>query len=79
VLSGAVIPFWFLPGWLQAVGGVLPFQMQGYTPVALYLGKLSAQDAARFIAVGCAWAVGLWLLVAVCWQRAMARLVIQGG
>jgi ABC-2 type transport system permease protein len=79
VLSGAIIPFWFLPVWLQAVGGVLPFQMQGYTPVALYLGKLSAGDAARLIAVGCAWAVGLWVLVAVCWQRAMARLVIQGG
>lgn len=79
VLSGAIIPFWFLPGWLQAVAGVLPFQMQGYTPVALYLGKLPAPAAARLIVVGCVWAVGLWALVAVCWQRAMARLVIQGG
>jgi len=79
ILSGAIIPFWFLPGWLQAVGSVLPFQMLGYTPVALYLGKLPAGEAARLIAVGCIWAAGLWALVAVCWQRAMTRLVIQGG
>ncbi len=79
ILSGAVVPFWFLPGWLQAIGSALPFHMLGYTPVALYLGKLSAGESARLIGIGCAWAAALWALAWLCWQRAITRLVIQGG
>ena len=32
VVSGAVIPFWFLPDWVKRVGELLPFHMMGFTP-----------------------------------------------
>ncbi|MBI3971247.1 MAG: ABC-2 family transporter protein [Chloroflexi bacterium] len=54
VLSGAAIPYWFLPDWLRAVGSALPFHVMGYTPVALYLGKMPAAEATALIAIGCA-------------------------
>jgi ABC-type uncharacterized transport system permease subunit len=79
VLSGAAVPYWFLPDWLRVAGSALPFHMMGYTPVALYMGKLAAGEAAALLGVGCVWAVGLWALVLVVWQRAVARLVVQGG
>lgn len=79
VLSGAAIPYWFLPDWLRIAGSVLPFHMMGYTPVALYLGRMPADEAIAFVGVGCAWAMALWALAWWWWRRALTRLVIQGG
>jgi ABC-2 type transport system permease protein len=79
ILSGAAVPFWFMPGWLRTIGGALPFHMMGYTPVALYLGKVSEAEAMVLLTVGCAWAVALWALAWLWWRRAILRLVIQGG
>jgi ABC-2 type transport system permease protein len=79
VLSGAAVPYWFLPDWLRAIAGALPFHMLGYTAVALYLGKLPPGEATQLVATGCLWAAGLWALAWFWWQRAVARLVIQGG
>lgn len=53
--------------------------MLGYTPVALYLGKLPAGETARLMGIGCTWAAALWLLAWLCWQRAISHLVVQGG
>jgi ABC-2 type transport system permease protein len=79
VLSGAAIPFWFLPDWLRAVGEALPFHTMGYTPVGLYLGKIPPSEAWFLMVAGLAWAVGLWGLVWLCWRRAISRIVVQGG
>ena len=79
VLSGAAVPFWFLPAGVRAVGGALPFHMMGYTPVALYLGKMDPGEAPALLASGCAWAGVLWLAAWIFWRRAVGQLVVQGG
>lgn len=79
VLSGAAVPFWFLPQGLRAFGAALPFHMMGYTPVALYLGKTDPGEAPALVATGCVWAAALWLAAWLSWRRAITRLVVQGG
>ncbi len=78
--AGALVPLWFMPGWLAALAWVLPFQTTTYTPVALYLGRIGGTgEVARALVVQYAWAVALWLLMRLVWSRALRRVVVQGG
>lgn len=77
-LSGAVLPLWFMPGWLQVIAGVLPFQAAGYTPLAIYFGRPPGGLAAA-LGVQLLWIVILAGLCVLVWSRARNRVVVQGG
>lgn len=77
-LSGAVLPLWFMPGWLRAIAEVLPFQAATYTPLAIYFGRPPGGLAAA-LGVQLLWIVLLGGLCAWVWSRAKHRLVVQGG
>ncbi len=77
--SGALVPLWFMPGWLHAIATVLPFQASGYTPLAIYVGRVSGGKAAQLLVEQAAWIVVLWLLLRLIWSRALRRIVVQGG
>lgn len=77
-MSGAVLPLWFMPHWLQVIAGVLPFQAAGYTPLAIYFGRPPGGLAVALV-VQAIWIVVLAALVALLWSRARGRVVIQGG
>lgn len=77
--AGALVPLWLMPDWLRVVAEVLPFQAMAYTPVAIYLGRLSGADMTRALAVQLAWVVAGYLLGRLVWSRALHRVVIQGG
>jgi ABC-type uncharacterized transport system permease subunit len=77
-LSGAVLPLWFMPGWLRTLAEVLPFQAATYTPLAIYFGRPPGGLAAA-LGVQLLWIVLLGFLCAWVWSRAKHRLVVQGG
>lgn len=77
-LSGAVLPLWFMPGWLRTVAEVLPFQAATYTPLAIYFGRPPGGMAAALGVQGL-WVVVLGGLCAWVWSRAKQRVVVQGG
>jgi ABC-type uncharacterized transport system permease subunit len=77
--SGALVPLWFMPGWLHGIASVLPFQSSGYTPLAIYLGRDSGGAALRSLAEQVGWIIVLWLLLRLIWSRALLRVVVQGG
>lgn len=79
VMSGAIAPLWFMPDWLRLLAQALPFQATTYTPVAIYLGKLTGSQLWTALAIQFLWAVGLWLLLRLVWSRALHRVVVQGG
>lgn len=79
VLSGAIAPLWFMPDWLRLVAQALPFQATTYTPVAVYLGKLSGAALWTALAIQLVWVAILWLLLRLVWWRALHRVVVQGG
>jgi ABC-type uncharacterized transport system permease subunit len=77
-MSGAVLPLWFMPSWLQVLAGVLPFQAATYTPLSVYFGRPPGGLAAA-LGVQALWIVVLSGLCAWLWSRARHRVVVQGG
>ncbi len=77
-MSGAILPLWFMPGWLQAVAVALPFQASTYTPLAIYFGRPPGGLAAA-LGVQALWIVVLGGLCGWVWSRARRRVVVQGG
>lgn len=79
VMSGAIAPLWFMPDWLRQLAHVLPFQATTYTPIAIYLGKLTGEDLWLALATQGLWVLVLCVLLRLVWMRALRRVVIQGG
>lgn len=77
-MSGAILPLWFMPGWLQAVAGALPFQAATYTPLAVYFGRPPGGLAAA-LGTQALWILVLAGLCGLLWSRARHRVVVQGG
>ena len=79
LLSGLLIPMSFFPQAIQRVLAWLPFEHIAYTPLQIYLGKLSPADA--LLAVGVSWTWVVLLLVAghLWWNRAVQKITIHGG
>lgn len=77
-MSGAIMPLWFMPGWLQTLAGALPFQASTYTPIAVYFGRPPGGLAAA-LGVQILWVVILAGLCGWVWSRAKLRVIVQGG
>lgn len=79
VLSGKVVPLWYMPDWLRTLSEWLPFSQAYFTPAAILTGALHGQDALSALGRQVLW-VGLSaLLVHLLWAAATRRTVIQGG
>jgi ABC-type uncharacterized transport system permease subunit len=77
--AGALVPIPFFPGPLRVIADLLPFQSTTYTPVAIYVGRLTGTPALQAIAVQLAWTAVLGLVAKAMWSRALHRVVVQGG
>lgn len=78
-LSGALVPLWIMPSWLGGLLSWLPWQAVVYTPVSIYIGRLSGPAMWQAIGVQALWAAALAALVVLLWRRAVHRVVVQGG
>jgi len=79
LLSGGIVPLWFLPGWLAALAGHLPFAWVSFYPAAVYLGQLDPARTLLYFAIGLVWLGALLAGLHHLWSRARHRLVVQGG
>ena len=79
LLSGALIPLWFMPGWFATVLDWLPFRAQMFTPLSIYFGQLDGASAWLAIAGQVAWIAMLAGLTHLVWLRAERRVVVLGG
>lgn len=79
VLSGSMLPLWFLPEWMNGVIRYTPFSSIYFTPVQIYLGQLSYGKIAQRFGVQAAWIALIYLLGNLLWIRGQKKLVIQGG
>lgn len=77
--SGALIPLWFMPGWLQQILGWLPFQAQMYAPLTIWFGTLTSTQTVITLALQVFWIAVLAVLLKIIWSRAVHRVVVQGG
>lgn len=79
LLSGALIPLVFFPDLVQKIIQVLPFSSIIYTPVMIYLGKLSGMDVAYFILLQLFWLLVMVMLSRTVWKAVVKSLTILGG
>jgi len=79
LLSGLLVPVTLFPGPLRDLSSLLPFQHIGFTPMMIYLGKISWPEAARALALEFFWIVLLLWFGAWFWRFMSRRITIHGG
>jgi ABC-2 type transport system permease protein len=77
--SGLLIPISFFPQGLQDFLRYLPFQHISFTPLQIYLGKLSGAAAFGALAEQALWITLLFAGSRLFWKFSIRRLSIQGG
>lgn len=78
-LSGALIPLWFMPGWLHPIISWLPFQAQIYAPLSIWFGTRDGTELLGTLAIQAGWVLVLLLLLQLVWGRAVHKVVVLGG
>jgi ABC-2 type transport system permease protein len=79
ILSGLIIPINFFPRSLATISAWLPFQHISYTPLMIYMGKISGMKLIEVLLIELVWSLALlgfghWL-----WRQATRKMIIQGG
>lgn len=78
-LSGSLIPIALFPIWAQKISMILPFQNIIYTPVMIYMGKLSLYDGITAIILQIFWSLFLCFICRMVYKLAVRRITINGG
>ena len=79
ILSGGVVPLFLFPEGVARVLDYLPFAGMVTVPVYTYLGKYTIQESVYFICLQIVWCLILGILVMLFYQRAIKKVVVQGG
>ena len=79
ILSGSLLPLWFMPGPLKTIISCTPFESIYFTPVRIYLGQLSGMDIFKAMMIQCGWILVLYLAGNIFWKQGVKKLVVQGG
>lgn len=79
ILSGVMIPIWFLPIWLQRMIEWTPFSSVYFTPIQIYFGRLSLIQIGEKCALQFVWIVLIYSVGHLLWQKGQRQLVVQGG
>lgn len=79
LLSGLLIPMTFFPEKIRAVLAWLPFEHVAFTPLQIYLGKLTPAEAGVMLAAQWFWVVALLWLGGHWWALSSRKITIHGG
>lgn len=79
LLSGLLVPLTLFPPSLRALSSWLPCEHIGFTPMMIYLGKLTWPEIGRSLAVSAGWAALLLLFGSWFWGRTSRKITIHGG
>jgi ABC-2 type transport system permease protein len=79
LLSGALIPLAYLPGWLATTAQWSPFAGLTSTPALIFLGRVDLRHGLQLVAVQLAWVVILWFGARLVWRAGLRRLTVNGG
>ncbi|HEY3369087.1 MAG TPA: ABC-2 family transporter protein [Symbiobacteriaceae bacterium] len=79
LFSGAFIPLYYLPGWVQSFARYLPFAGVFFVPAALLTGGLAGAELVRALVLQAFWALFSAGVLAAMWAAGSRKLVMQGG
>lgn len=78
-LTGAVVPFPFLPQSVRTVLEMLPFAAMQNMPLRIYSGNIAGFDALRGIIFQLFWLIALVIVGNYLMRRALKKVIVQGG
>ena len=78
ILGGLMLPLDFLPGWLQPLARVLPFNLTTYAPAKLFVAFTWAQFW-QILALQAIWLTIFGLVLLRQYQWATRQLAVNGG
>jgi ABC-2 type transport system permease protein len=79
LLSGALIPLAYLPGWLATVAQWSPFAGLTSTPALIFIGRVDVRHGLLLLAVQLGWVLVLWFGARLIWRAAIRQLTVNGG
>jgi len=79
LLSGLLVPITLFPSPLREISGWLPFQHIGFTPMMIYLGRMSGGEIARTFLLEWSWILLLLGFGAWFWRALARKITIHGG
>lgn len=79
ILSGTLLPLWFMPPIMKKIIAFTPFESIYFTPVQIYLGEIQGMELISKIAIQMIWIIMLWIVANFFWKKGVKKLVVQGG
>jgi ABC-2 type transport system permease protein len=79
VLSGAMLPLWFMPKSVMRIIKFTPFDSIYFTPIRLYLGDMQSGDILFNFGRQIIWICILYIIGDVMWRCGQKKLIVQGG
>ncbi|MDC7218753.1 MAG: ABC-2 family transporter protein [Spirochaetales bacterium] len=79
VLSGSILPLWFMPESLVKLIRYTPFGSIYFTPVRIYLGQISLGEMGGYFGNQLFWILLLHGISALLWEKGKTNIVLQGG
>jgi ABC-2 type transport system permease protein len=79
ILSGTLMPIWFMPKRLVDFIKMTPFDSIYFTPISIYLGRISTSEIYPSLAKQIVWIFILTVISQIMWKSAVRKLVLQGG
>lgn len=79
LLSGLLVPMSMFPAPVRKLLAFLPFEHIGYTPMLIYLGRVSCAQAAAYLLLQALWVAVLAAFGGWFWLAMSRRITIHGG
>lgn len=79
ILAGVYIPLWYLPERIQEIIKYTPFDSIYYTPISIYLGRLTNDMILNMMLKQALWVGILYVISKTVYSSAIKKLVHQGG
>jgi len=78
-LSGSIVPIWFFPHSVQRVLSFTPFVYTYQTPIGIFIGRTSLEEAITEMAIQVLWCAIFFGLFTLVKSKALKNIMIQGG
>ena len=79
VASGHLFPLDLLPTGLQHLLWLTPFPSMLYTPIGIYMGKITGTEVLRGLAMQLGWVMVGYVLARFAWRRGIKKYAAFGG
>ncbi|MCM3444729.1 ABC-2 family transporter protein [Metabacillus halosaccharovorans] len=79
LISGLLIPLWFIPEGISKILSFLPFQYIYFTPLNIFLEKSSLNNILLNLLMQMFWGLSFFIISIAVWKIGLRKMVIQGG